>query len=112
MKNQGKGGGGGEGGGWGGHRQGMGWGQAKEWGGDRQRNRQVNAHAFVKLPFSNLPFSFSPQVAGGMVHTTIPGNLASSLYISKPPRSFQPPGGIAAGEGSGTHQQRARKTLK
>ena len=25
--------------------------------GDSQRNRQVNAHVFVKLPFSKLPFS-------------------------------------------------------
>ena len=27
---------------------------------DRQRDRQVNAQALSKLPFSDLPFSFSP----------------------------------------------------
>ena len=32
-------------------------------GGDRQRNRQVNAQALSKLPFSDLPFSFSPKSA-------------------------------------------------
>ena len=37
---------------------GEGWGG---WGGDGQRNRQVNAQALSKLPFSNLPFSFSPM---------------------------------------------------
>ena len=31
------------------------------WGRDRQRNRQVNAQALLKLPLSNLPFSFSPK---------------------------------------------------
>ena len=46
MDNKGKGGEGGEGGGWG-----------------RQRNRQVNAQALSKLPFSKLPFSFSPKGA-------------------------------------------------
>ena len=45
VENEGKGEGGGEGGGL---------------GRDRQRNRQVNAQALSKLPFSNLPFSFSP----------------------------------------------------
>ena len=45
MENEGKGEGGGEGAGW---------------GRDRQRNRQVAAQALSKLPFSNLPFSFSP----------------------------------------------------
>ena len=37
----------------------MGVGRVGGWGGDRQRNRQVKSHAFVKLPFSKLPFSFS-----------------------------------------------------
>ena len=46
LEKEGKGRGGGEGGGW---------------GGDRQRNRQVNAQTLSKLPFSNLPFSFSPS---------------------------------------------------
>ena len=46
LENKGKGEGGGEGGGW---------------GGDRRRNRQVYAQALSKLPFSNLPFSFSPS---------------------------------------------------
>ena len=32
-------------------------------GGDRQRNWQVNAQALSKLPFSNLPFSFSPIIS-------------------------------------------------
>ena len=31
--------------------------------GDWQRNRQVTAQALSKLPFSDLPFSFSPIVA-------------------------------------------------
>ena len=34
------------------------------WGRDRQRNRQVNAQALSKLPFSKLPFSFSPKEVG------------------------------------------------
>ena len=29
------------------------------WGGDRQRNQQVNAHAFVKTTFSKQPLVFS-----------------------------------------------------
>ena len=46
MENGGTGEGGGEGG--------AGWG-----GGHRQRNRQINAHAFVKSKTSDLPFCFS-----------------------------------------------------
>ena len=34
-------------------------GEGGGWGRDRQRSRQVNAQALSKLPFSNLPFSFS-----------------------------------------------------
>ena len=30
-------------------------------GGDTQRNRQVNAHAFVKTTLSNLPIQFLPE---------------------------------------------------
>ena len=40
--------------------KGKGGGEGGGWGGDRQRNRQVNAQALSKLPFSDLPFSFSP----------------------------------------------------
>ena len=46
VKTKGNGEGGGEGGGW---------------CGDRQRNRQINVQALSKLPFSKLPFSFSPN---------------------------------------------------
>ena len=42
--------------------KGKGSGEGGEWGADRQRNWQVNAQAFVKLPFSKLPFSFCPEV--------------------------------------------------
>ena len=41
-----------------------GGGEGGGWGGDRQRNRQVNAQALSKLPFSDLPFSFSPKNNG------------------------------------------------
>ena len=51
LENKGKGEGGGEGGGW---------------GRDRQRNRQVNAQALLKLPFSKLPFGFSPRIELGV----------------------------------------------
>ena len=34
------------------------------WGGDRQRNRQVNAQALPKLPFSKLPFSQATKSRG------------------------------------------------
>ena len=40
--------------------KGKGVGRVGGWGRDRQRNRQVNAQALSKLPFSDLPFSFSP----------------------------------------------------
>ena len=36
-------------------------GEGRGWDRDRQRNRQVNAQALSKLPFSDLPFSFSPK---------------------------------------------------
>ena len=64
LKNEGKGEGGGEGGGW---------------GGDRQRNRQVNAQALSKLPFSNLPFSFSPTLGNGLVCVQHSCGLGSGL---------------------------------
>ena len=41
--------------------KGKGGGEGGGWGRDRQRNRQVNAQALSKLPFSDLPFSFSPM---------------------------------------------------
>ena len=40
-------------------RKGEGGGEGGGWDRNRQRNRQVNAQALSKLPFSNLPFSFS-----------------------------------------------------
>ena len=40
--------------------RGKGVGRVGGWGKDRQENRQVNSQALSKLPFSNLPFSFSP----------------------------------------------------
>ena len=43
--------------------KGEGGGECGGWGRDRQRNRQVNARALSKLPFSDLPFIFSPIVA-------------------------------------------------
>ena len=43
--------------------KGKGVGKVGGWGRDRQRNRQVNAQALSKLPFSNLPFIFSPNGA-------------------------------------------------
>ena len=39
--------------------KGDGDGEGGGWDRDRQRNRQVIAQALSKLPFSNLPFSFS-----------------------------------------------------
>ena len=41
--------------------KGEGGGEAGCWGGDRQRNRKVNAHVSVKLPFSKLPSSLCPK---------------------------------------------------
>ena len=38
-------------------KRGRGWGGWGGWGRHRQRNRQVNAQALSKLPFSDLPFS-------------------------------------------------------
>ena len=38
-------------------------GEGGGWGGDRQRNRQVNAHAFAKTTFLQTTFSFSPKYA-------------------------------------------------
>ena len=43
--------------------KGKGVGRVRGWGGDRPRNRQVNAQALSKLPFSDLPFSFSPTIS-------------------------------------------------
>ena len=46
-----------------------GWGLG--WGGDRQRNWQVNAHAFVKTTLSKLPFSLSPNKASAKQNAQI-----------------------------------------
>ena len=36
--------------------------RGRGWGGDRQRNRQVNAQALSKLPFSDLPLKKRPKL--------------------------------------------------
>ena len=43
------------------------------WGGDTQRNRQINAQALSKLPFSKLlPFSFSPVPGQARIRLSVP----------------------------------------
>ena len=58
-------------------------------GGDRPRNRQVNAQALSKLPFSNLPISFSRNQSGNQVcgSETSDARRTTGLH-QNPPASF------------------------
>ena len=57
-------------------------------GGDRQRNRQVNAHALSTLPFSKLPKIVSPRCLQGKSaqknppgeSRRIPGKILQNMY--------------------------------